>query len=34
MSIQFNFTVISAVIDENDSINVNTIGAKVLIKRK
>lgn len=34
LSIQFNFTVISGVIDENDSININNIGAKVLIKRK
>ncbi|MCE9540753.1 MAG: DUF4153 domain-containing protein [Bacteroidetes bacterium] len=34
LSIQFNFTVISGVIDENDSININNIAAKILIKRK
>ncbi|MES2140340.1 MAG: DUF4153 domain-containing protein [Bacteroidota bacterium] len=34
LSIQFNFTVISGHIDENDSITINNIGAKVLIKRK
>lgn len=34
LSIQFNFTVISGSIDENDSITINNIGAKILIKRK
>lgn len=32
--LQLNFTAISGIIDENDSININNIGAKILIKRK
>jgi len=32
--LQFNFTVISGIIDENDSLSINNINAKVLIKRK
>jgi hypothetical protein len=34
LSIQFNFASISGLVDENDSIKINNINAKVLIKRK
>ncbi len=34
LSIQFNFTAISGLIDDKDSIKINNISAKVLIKRK